>query len=366
MSIPRIGLAMIVKDEESNIRRALESARPFISTWVIIDTGSTDRTMDVILETYKDIPGVLVERPWVNFGHNRTELLDLCRDHMEWALMLDADDTVEGYIPLYYFEVPESDGLTVKIYHGDYKNHRIQIFRLSSDWKYNGVLHESPVLRNGNYAKVIEVPDTFRMYTRCEGVRSRDPQKYYNDALLLKEEYEKNPSNTRNLFYLANSYRDASMKEEAIHHYNLYVEHPNGWVQEKFSSLSALFSYSNDLNEKKRIVWKALSILPHRCDIIHGILEHTRIHQLSVTPELYHMALSVKNRKLGFLDLFVLAAVVDWAMDFEVCLVAYRFKDYSNAIHYAARSSVKAPDYIQQILKRVIKESTAALIEEGK
>ena len=56
-------LNMIVKNESHVIRRCLDSVRPFIDSWVIVDTGSTDGTEDIIREHLKDIPGQLHERP---------------------------------------------------------------------------------------------------------------------------------------------------------------------------------------------------------------------------------------------------------------------------------------------------------------
>ena len=71
---------MIVKDESHVIERSLASAKPLIDYWVIVNTGSTDGTQDVIREFLKDIPGELHERPWKNFGYNRTEALELARE----------------------------------------------------------------------------------------------------------------------------------------------------------------------------------------------------------------------------------------------------------------------------------------------
>ena len=52
-------LVMIVKDEEDTIKRCLTAVAPFIKYWVIVDTGSTDKTIDIINETMKElnIPG---------------------------------------------------------------------------------------------------------------------------------------------------------------------------------------------------------------------------------------------------------------------------------------------------------------------
>src|SRR4051794_3114791 len=61
-------LSMIVKNEAHVIRRCLDSVRSLIDYWIIVDTGSTDGTQDVIRAAMADRPGRLVERPWVDFA----------------------------------------------------------------------------------------------------------------------------------------------------------------------------------------------------------------------------------------------------------------------------------------------------------
>lgn len=45
-----LSVAMIVKDEEHNIRRALESIKDVVDEIVVVDTGSTDRTPEIVRE----------------------------------------------------------------------------------------------------------------------------------------------------------------------------------------------------------------------------------------------------------------------------------------------------------------------------
>ena len=77
MNRPTICLNMIVKNEAHVIERCLASARPLIDAWCIVDTGSSDGTQGTIRALMAGIPGTLHERPWKNFGHNRTEALQL-------------------------------------------------------------------------------------------------------------------------------------------------------------------------------------------------------------------------------------------------------------------------------------------------
>ena len=70
MNRPTITLCMIVKDEEHCIKRCLESMAPHIDRYDISDTGSTDKTKEIIKEFFdeKGIPGEVHEIPWQGFG----------------------------------------------------------------------------------------------------------------------------------------------------------------------------------------------------------------------------------------------------------------------------------------------------------
>src|ERR1700733_11066955 len=91
---PTICLNMIVKNEAKVIARCLESVKPILSSWVIVDTGSTDGTQAIIRSVMKDIPGELHERPWKDVGHNRTEAIELARGKGDYLFVIDADDVL--------------------------------------------------------------------------------------------------------------------------------------------------------------------------------------------------------------------------------------------------------------------------------
>src|SRR6476661_4394199 len=93
---PTISVVMIVKNESAVIGRCLSSVLPLIEHWFIVDTGSTDGTQEIVRSALRSVPGQLVERPWVDFGHNRSELLRLAGTQAEYLLLMDADMTLEG------------------------------------------------------------------------------------------------------------------------------------------------------------------------------------------------------------------------------------------------------------------------------
>ena len=67
MTQPEITLVMIVRNESRVIERCLEAVRPLLSGWVIVDTGSTDDTIEKNQRSLSDIPGELHRREWVDF-----------------------------------------------------------------------------------------------------------------------------------------------------------------------------------------------------------------------------------------------------------------------------------------------------------
>jgi glycosyltransferase involved in cell wall biosynthesis len=75
-----IALNMIVKNEENVIINTLNNLFQYFQFdyWVICDTGSTDKTKELIINYFKEknIPGELICNEWKDFGHNRSLALE--------------------------------------------------------------------------------------------------------------------------------------------------------------------------------------------------------------------------------------------------------------------------------------------------
>jgi tetratricopeptide (TPR) repeat protein len=229
----RICLTMIVKDEAHVIERCLASAVNWIDHWIIVDTGSTDGTARIIKEFMAShgVPGELHERPWVNFGHNRNEVLDLARmsSLAEYAVWIDADEeftaspTSRGDLDLTldgYFVTVRYDGLVYQ---------RLAVTSLSKDWRWVGPVHEYLELA-GAVSGNLDRPGV-KVYH--EGARSRDPETYAKDAAALKAALDEDPDNTRLAFYYAQSLRDSGLLESALEAY-AHRANMGGWDQEVF------------------------------------------------------------------------------------------------------------------------------------
>jgi tetratricopeptide (TPR) repeat protein len=86
----RVSLTMIVKNEEANLPRCLESVRGLFDEIIVLDTGSTDRTVEIA----RSFGARVFDFVWVDdFAAARNAAL--ARATGDYALWLDADDVVE-------------------------------------------------------------------------------------------------------------------------------------------------------------------------------------------------------------------------------------------------------------------------------
>jgi glycosyltransferase involved in cell wall biosynthesis len=360
----RVGLVMIVRNEEAVIRRALVSAIPFVNTWLIVDTGSTDRTREIVRETLTGIPGDLVDRPWVDFGHNRTEALRLCEGRMDWAIMLDADDSLVGRPPpSSLWKQTRIDGISIRINHNNLWHDRVHIFRMGRGWMYRGAIHEVPVCEAAQEKPVLGLlpPETY-MVSRCDGSRSKNPRKYLDDAAILEADLAKNPGDARTLYYLAQSYRDAGQVSEAVRYYARYLDCRDGSPQERYIAIISLIGIVTDRTTKLELAWRAIETCPQRVEAPYIILQTWRQQGVPVTPNVWALAKAVENRVPDMRWLLVNPALYEWEFDNEIAIAALERGCYREAYNASVRCAVWAPDEaIREVARQRARAAHACL-----
>ena len=273
-----ICLTMIVRDEAHIVGEVIDATAPYIDYWVVVDTGSTDGTQDVIRSHMQRlaIPGELHERPWRDFGHNRSEALTLAQGKADYIWMMDADDTVIGEPP---FRGMTADCYAVLI-REDPGNvfWRRQLFRDGVPWFYKGVLHE--------YAHCDEpftdatLCDDFQIHSRRLGARGKDLEKWAKDAAVLLAYVSDHPDDERSVFFLAQSYYHARDFENARTWYARRAE-MGGWEEEVFYSLLQLGRCVAELRAPEAQVEdayaRAWAYLPTRAEPLYELAYRKRI-----------------------------------------------------------------------------------------
>jgi len=218
-----ICLNMIVRNESKVIVRCLDSVLYMIKSWVIVDTGSTDGTQEIIINYFKEkgIPGELHERPWIDFATDRNFALDLARDKADYLLFIDADEMLTYQAG---FKRPTLDAASYYIVtdSGGMLFLRPFLVKTSFNWKWEGVVHEAIACLDAP-RNMIHFKDLF-LVSFPEGNRRLNPKKFHFDVEMLKKAYKKEPQNARLLFYLARSTLANRQYKAAIHYFKKMIK----------------------------------------------------------------------------------------------------------------------------------------------
>jgi glycosyltransferase involved in cell wall biosynthesis len=318
---------MIVKDEAPVIERCLLSVIPYIEDYIICDTGSSDNTVDVILETMRKaaIPGSIYNDKWENFGHNRSLALERYTGD-GWVLMIDADDSIIGTLPTNQIQ-DDCDAYFVNLYQGSTSWKRLQIFNFKRKiWKYLEPVHEFPDC-DGDF-KSGELVGEYRWEARCEGNRSKLSaniyEKYYKDYKLLKSFLIKNSQDTRKQFYAAQSAFDAGLYQIAEHEYSLRIK-LEGWYEEVFYSWYRIGRCREALKRPDVDIidayMKAYEVNPFRVEPLYALSCYLRNKG---RPKLAHLIASYGLNTLIPKDsLFIEEHCYSWGIKDEVASTAF-------------------------------------------
>jgi glycosyltransferase involved in cell wall biosynthesis len=319
---PKVCLNMIVKNESHVIERCLTSTLPIIDTWVIVDTGSTDGTQEIIRKFFKEkgMEGELHERPWVNFEHNRNEALQLAKGKGDYLLFMDADDYLQ-YEPDFKLPYLDKGCYIIVIHHGGTKYDRIHLIDNHMLWSWKGVLHESLVAPPGTTGGILQ--KVKNVYTG-EGARSKDPAKFLKDAAILEAALAKEPNNDRYAFYLAQSYVDGKQLDKALKAYEKRVA-MGGWDQEVYWSLYQIGNIKQGLElppeEVIEAYMKAFKFRPTRVEPLYSMI---RIYEGKKDFEAgYRLGKIGMTIPTSRDNLFVAAWIHEWGIPLELSVCAY-------------------------------------------
>jgi glycosyltransferase involved in cell wall biosynthesis len=346
-------LNMIVKDEERVLARCLASVRPHIHHWVLVDTGSTDGTMRVAREALAGVPGELHERPWRNFGANRTEAIALTKGKADYALLIDADEELVAP-PGYQLPALTHDQVLVRcrIGQSDTTWYRPTLARASLPWRYEGVLHEYLTADVPHSTGRVEA---LLVRSHSDGARNVDPtEKYRRDARTLKEALRADPGNVRYAYYLAQSYRDAGDRARA---HDAFAKRATmgGWAEEAWYALYQVAVMKEALKrpwaETLTAYLAAYQRRPSRAEPLHDLARYCNWRDERALAALFARgAVAVPTPTSDIL--FVEASVYAWRAADELAVATYWLGEYAESAAVSARlleSGVVPPQHVERV-----------------
>lgn len=285
----KIGVGLIVKNEEVDLPECLNSALPFADHLWIVDTGSTDGTERVVQEFCERNGFCFVRAPW---DGNKVESGKLCVYHTytgaskfesgqwllkdfsdarnryvdgleaigaEWVFWLDADDVVlKPELVRALIDTPfDAFGFPIVAKAGEQGFIHHRLWRAHRGVRYEGSCHEYP-----SWPSDFRTSDTsieiLHKWTQHE---SQEPSIDRN-LRILQTEYNLGRRKARALFYFANSLRDAGRYDEAIAIYDEYMQKPGFHMEGMYARLytARCFRLIKNYDRAFEVAFQALAI----------------------------------------------------------------------------------------------------------
>lgn len=221
-----VNLLIMVKNAGEGFRDILLKNKPFIDNWCILDTGSTDNTVQIIRETLSDIPGTLYEEPFINFRDSRNRLLDLAGEDHAFNIMLDdtyvlSGDGLRDFLTIIR-EDDKADCVGITIEDSERQYISVRVTKPKRRLRYINKVHEviefEGILSVAvPYAKgcVKDIVDGYML--------ARTSARKDTDIETLLEMHKQNPSDPRTLYYLADSYLNKKDWEQSLKYFEMRV-----------------------------------------------------------------------------------------------------------------------------------------------
>lgn len=241
----KISQCMIVKNEEKNIKRALSWGKDIVSEQIVVDTGSTDRTVEIA----KQMKAKVFHFNWVDdFSAAKNYAIEQAKG--DWIVFLDADE----YIPAE--DVPKIPAILAEMdstsYHAlitswvqvssdsevsqkqaagnlqwvstvtsdgtksvSLSGSVMRIFRRLPKLRYQGRIHEKLYLKLDKPDSLDVSKELAVFHTGYTPVEMKEKDKVARNIHLIKKELDDHPNDYSLLTCLADSYFDQKNDDEA-------------------------------------------------------------------------------------------------------------------------------------------------------
>ncbi|WP_067841781.1 glycosyltransferase family 2 protein [Amphibacillus sediminis] len=338
-----VSLCMIVKNEEAVLDRCLQSVKDIVDEINIVDTGSTDKTVE-IAKKYTD--RVFFYKWTGNFSEARNASLQYATK--DYILYIDADDVIlpedqKKFIELKKKLDPSIDAVSMYYNAGtdEFGNITLQyrlnrLLKRSKGFKWEGDCH--------NYLNVTgkiinsDIAITHKKLKHSVG-RNLD---------IYQKKLERGDTFTaRDYFYYGNELRENGHYREAIESYQKNIALKTGWVEDKvYACINKADCYRNlnDTNNERASLFEAFQYAkiprPEICSRLGFNFQRNREYNAAIFW--YQLATQLKNDPNKWS--FTYPAYATWYPHLQLCVCYYNIGDYEKSYYHNEQARIYRPE----------------------
>jgi glycosyltransferase involved in cell wall biosynthesis len=260
----KISACVIAKNEEKTLPRCLESVKDIVSEMIVVDTGSTDRTV----EAAQSCGAKVYHFEWIDdFSAAKNFAISKARGN--WIVFLDADEYFStDSIPrikdvIKFAHQNKYDFIKVFMSHLNWKTKKletssenIRMFRNDPHIRYVGVIHEM-VIRSNYPARVLDATKQITViHTGYSPETIQEKKKSKRNLDLLFRELEKKPKSSNLAFYISEAYMLDKDFENSLKYAKKVLEYRN-------STLSGMYekNYLNMIQCMRKMQYPETEVL---------------------------------------------------------------------------------------------------------
>lgn len=281
--MPNLSVCLITKDEEKNIFRCLKSIRDIADEIILVDTGSTDNTLNIA----KEFKCRIFQIEWQDdFSSARNYALEKAEG--QWILMIDADEEFLKEDKKNLQELlanAQAEGYFVQILNNLEQNqvlkHRaVRLFRNRSEYRYTGRIHEQIA------PSILKIKpdglDNSELKLLHFGYHEKTViKKRGRNIKILQKELEEKPEDPFILSNLATEYFLLDDYQKTVENYEKalqYAHQEQSYTATIFRNLAITYLKLDAKEKCSRLIAKGIELYPDYTDLyyLQGSLETTQ------------------------------------------------------------------------------------------
>lgn len=279
-----ISACMMVKDEEHNLPRCLSSIKPLVDEIIVVDTGSTDKSIEIA----ESFGAKVYHHPWENdFSKHRNQSISYANS--DWILIVDADEEfffgpdginqLKSKVLSTVEKANNSAAVLLKDMQGGRVLMQFSTVRFFKKGKvhYEGIVHNHAIVKG----HAIVIPETI-VYMHHYGydlTSEKKQQKFDRSVSLLKKRLEQNSSDYICYFYLFEFYAVHKHYREAAEYGRKYLQHKKRLKAERHFNPAIYYGMARNYMEMKEykkaeaMFTEGLKEIPGDLDLSFGLTE---------------------------------------------------------------------------------------------